>query len=277
MESDVNTFDDLCSEPAIKIKEKVISIEHSIDEFSSEYLKAVIEKLERDSRKNVRELGGRLSRFIAKKNSEIMRVAGMYDFDRKYGKTLTIAGTDEVGRGPLAGPIVGAAVILDLNYEKDNSLILGIKDSKKLSPKQREELSLIIREKALYYNISVIDNSLIDERGISWSNNEVLLRSSSNLKFKPDIVISDGYAVRNINIRNYHVIKGDAKSASIACASIIAKVYRDSCMKEYAKLYPNYGFENNMGYGTKEHIEALLKYGPCKIHRRSFLRNICAE
>lgn len=234
----------------------------------------LIYALNNDKRKNVNLLAQKLTNKLKKEKSEVIRVTNMYDFDLNHGKYLTIAGTDEVGRGPLAGPIAAAAVILNLNYDKDKSLILGIKDSKKLSPKKREELSEIIKEKALYYSISVLGNSIIDSKGISWSNNEVLLRSCCGLKFKPDLVLSDGYAVRNLNIQNKYIIKGDAKSASIACASIIAKVYRDNLMKEYAEVYPMYNFDHNMGYGTKEHIEAIKKYGPCKIHRMSFLSGI---
>lgn len=247
---------------------------------SSQYLNEhdsltdLINILNNDDRKNVKLLAKKIINKFEKEKLEIIRVTNMYDFDIDYGKRLTIAGTDEVGRGPLAGPIAAAAVILNLNYNKDKSLILGIKDSKKLSPRKREELSEIIKEKALYYSISVIDNSIIDSKGISWSNNEVLLRSCCGLKFKPDLVLSDGYAVRNLNMQNKYIIKGDAKSASIACASIIAKVYRDNLMKEYAEIYPMYNFDHNMGYGTKEHIEAIKKYGPCKIHRMSFLSGI---
>lgn len=274
MENHISFFKDINVVSADLIKEKVKFIETNISEFTDNEIKTFINYLRMDKRKKVQELAVHITHFIEKRNCEIKRVAGMYEFDKKYARSLTLAGTDEVGRGPLAGPIVAAAVILDLNYEKNSSLILGIKDSKKLTPKLRDELSAIIKEKALYYNIAVINNKIIDEQGISWSNNEVLLRASSRLKFKPDIVLSDGYAVKNIEFENHYIIKGDAKSASIACASILAKVYRDNLMKEYSKIYPIYGFENNMGYGTQEHIDALRKYGPCEIHRLYFLKNI---
>lgn len=274
MENNIEYFHNIEGISTDMLKEKVKSIEENISLFNGINLKTIIEILEKDKRKNVQRLALHLIHFVEKRNMEIQRVSKMYEFDEKYARCLTLAGTDEVGRGPLAGPIAAAAVILDLNYKKNRSLIMGIKDSKKLSPKLREELSGIIKEKALYYNIAVIDSKLIDEKGISWSNNEVLLRSSSNLIFKPDIVLSDGYAVKNIKFENHYIIKGDAKSASIACASILAKVYRDNLMKGYADLYPIYGFDRNMGYGTQEHIDALKKYGPCSIHRLSFLKNI---
>lgn len=255
-----------------EIQNRVKSLECFVGEYDSE-LNCLICSLKDDCRVGVKNIGSSLERHIHNYYSEVERVRAMYGFDLSYGKSLTICGVDEVGRGPLAGPIVGGAVILDLNLI-NNPLLLGIKDSKKLSPIQREKLSTVIMNHCLYFNISVVKSSVVDEKGISWSNNEVLLRASTGLKFKPDIVLSDGYSVKNINIPNEFIIKGDVKSASIACASIIAKVYRDSIMKEYSLIYPLYGFDKNMGYGTKEHINAIKKYGPCEIHRASFLKNI---
>lgn len=225
-----------------------------------------------DNRKNVSSLGKQILKNEEKKQKEIKRVQGMYDFDKNFGNII-IAGVDEVGRGPLAGPIVGAAVVLDLNALNDD-IILGINDSKKLSPKKREELSKVIKEKALSYEIAELDNKEIDEKGIGWCNNEIFRIACSRLNRKPDLVISDGYAVKGLGIRNNFVVKGDAKSASIACASIIAKVYRDDLMHKYAEKYPQYGFEHNVGYGSTEHIESIKKYGVCPIHRMSFLKNI---
>ncbi|APQ97585.1 ribonuclease HII [Clostridium botulinum] len=233
----------------------------------------IIEKLNKDSRKNVIKLGQALEKFLNKYEEELKRTNNMYNFDRRYGNNYLIAGVDEVGRGPLAGPIVAAAVILDLNVE-EMQRIFNIKDSKKLSEKKREELDIIIREKAISYNIALVDNKTIDERGISWSNNEVLKRAVEGLKVKPDLVLSDGYAVKNLNIRNEFIIKGDSKSISIASSSIIAKVYRDNMMKEYSKGLNMYGFNHNAGYGTEEHVQAIKKHGPSKIHRMSFLTNI---
>ncbi|MFV3013311.1 ribonuclease HII [Clostridium botulinum] len=233
----------------------------------------IIEKLNKDPRKNVIKLGQALEKFLNKYEEELKRTNNMYNFDRRYGNNYLIAGVDEVGRGPLAGPIVAAAVVLDLNVE-EMQRIFNIKDSKKLSEKKREELDIIIREKAISYNIALVDNKTIDERGISWSNNEVLKRAVEGLKVKPDLVLSDGYAVKNLNIRNEFIIKGDSKSISIASSSIIAKVYRDNMMKEYSKELNMYGFNHNAGYGTEEHVQAIKKYGPSKIHRMSFLTNI---
>lgn len=225
-----------------------------------------------DNRKNVSSLGKQILKNEDKRQKEIKRVQGMYDFDKNFGNII-IAGVDEVGRGPLAGPIVGAAVVLDLS-ELNDDIILGINDSKKLAPKKREELSKVIKEKALSYEIAALDNKEIDEKGIGWCNNEIFKIACSKLNRKPDLVISDGYAVKGLGIRNNFVVKGDAKSASIACASIIAKVYRDDLMHKYAEKYPQYGFEHNVGYGSKDHIETIKKYGVCSIHRMSFLKNI---
>lgn len=232
--------------------------------------------LQQDSRKNVRNLADKLIMSIQKKNKEITRVQRMYDFDKKYKCSGYLAGVDEVGRGPLAGPIAAAAVVLNLNCETEK-LILEINDSKKLSPKKREVLSERIKKNAVAYNIYLLDNEEIDKKGIGYCNQQVLRQAALGLNVEPSLVLSDGYAVKNVGIKNEFVIKGDAQSASIACASIIAKVYRDNLMKQYAKEYPQYRFESNAGYGSKEHIDAIIKYGTCPIHRMSFLRNILNE
>lgn len=258
-------------------KLKVSEIKELIDieiQNQSETIETLIEPLKSDSRKAVQKLGHRVEKYIIDLNSEIGRVKSMYEFDRAFGKDIVIAGVDEVGRGPLAGPIVSAAVILDLNIREDKDLILKINDSKKINEKTREELDIIIKKKALYYNIVAIDNETIDKMGIAWCNNEVLNRAVSGIHADFDLALSDGYRIKKCPIDNIHVIKGDSKSASIACASIIAKVYRDRLMKKYHEIYPEYGFSKNVGYGTKEHIESIMKYGITEIHRKSFLKNI---
>jgi ribonuclease HII len=258
------------------IKEYVDNIKFNYysDSLKEQELAEAAAVLASDKRKNVQTLSAKIFNFIDISNKELERVKTMYNFDRQYSKTSLLAGVDEVGRGPLAGPIVAAAVILDLNISKDNNMLLGINDSKKLSSKTREELSSIIKSKAIAYSISSIDNNLIDTRGIAWCNNEIFRKSVLGLQKEPALVLCDGYPIKNFSTPSNSVIKGDTKSASIACASIIAKVYRDNLMKEYAKLYPNYGFEENAGYGSQQHIQSIKKYGPCKIHRISFLRNI---
>jgi len=210
---------------------------------------------------------------ISAYEKEVQRVKKMYEFDKSFGNYKYIAGVDEVGRGPLAGPIVACAVILDLNV-CDDELILYLNDSKKVKEAKREELAEIIKEKALCYHIAVSSNKEIDEKGIGFANNKVFLDSCNSLDIKPNLVLSDGYLVKNIQIENKSVIKGDTKSACIAAASIVAKVYRDNIMHEYAKKYPNYDFEHNVGYGTSKHIEGLKNYGKCEIHRQSFLSKL---
>ena len=223
-----------------------------------------------DERKNVRSLGDVVKKTIEQHEKEVIRVKGLYDFDKSFGYEV-VAGVDEVGRGPLAGPIVAAAVVLNNN---DKDLILRINDSKKISKDLREELSEIIKTKAISYSIAIKSNKEIDELGIGYCNNEIFKEAISSLNIKPDIVLSDGYTIKGFDMNNEAVIKGDTKSAAIACASIIAKVYRDKLMEEYSEKYTHYGFEKNVGYGTKEHMEAIVKHGSCDIHRETFIRNI---
>lgn len=255
-----------------KIKELVSDISIPESYKSQEIFKA-IDILSKDKRKNVISLGIKLKRELDSYLNEITRVKEMYSFDKSFGNYKYVAGVDEVGRGPLAGPIVACAVILDLNVI-DDDLILYLNDSKKIKESMRSKLAEIIKEKAIAYSISISSNKEIDERGIAFSNNKVFLESCSSLKVTPDIILSDGYLVRGINILNKSVIKGDTKSASIAAASIVAKDYRDTLMKKYSKEYSEYDFENNVGYGTSKHVEALKKYGICDIHRKSFLTKL---
>lgn len=254
------------------IKEKISEISEE-ELYTSERIEELIEVLIKDKRKNVSSLGTKLLKARKGHLEEIKRVRAMYEFDKSFEGYKYIAGVDEVGRGPLAGPIVACAVMLDLNV-LDNELILYLNDSKKVKEAKREELAEIIKEKALCYHIAVSSNEEIDEKGIAFSNNKVFLDSCNSLEIKPDLVLSDGYLVKNITIDNKSVIKGDTKSACIAAASIVAKVYRDNLMKEYAKEYPGYDFENNVGYGTGKHIEALKRLGKTPIHRDSFLTKL---
>jgi ribonuclease HII len=256
------------------IKNTIDEINLDVNKESMDMLKYLSKNLKDDSRKNVIALGEKIEKQINKYNAEILRVKDLYSFDKSFGEYRYVAGVDEVGRGPLAGPIVAAAVILDLDCMKDEDFILYINDSKKLSEDLRVKLSYLIKEKALSYSIFEMSHEEIDNRGIAYCNNEVLKQAAYNLNIKPELVLSDGYAIKNFNIKNEFVIKGDSKSAAIACASIIAKVYRDMLMKSYEELYPGYGFSKHVGYGTKEHMENIRKLGVSPIHRKSFLTNI---
>ncbi|EHI98473.1 Ribonuclease H [Clostridium sp. DL-VIII] len=255
-----------------QIKKEISEIS-AIEVYKNGDYDKIINWLREDKRKNVLSLKTKIEKELDSYLNEIKRVKKMYDFDKSFGNYKYVAGVDEVGRGPLAGPIVACSVILDLNA-LDEDLILYINDSKKVKEAKREELAEIIKEKAVCYSISVSSNEEIDEKGIAFSNNKVFLESCNSLEIKPDLVLSDGYLVKNIQIENKSVIKGDTKSVSIAAASIVAKVYRDKIMKEYAKKYTYYDFENNVGYGTAKHIEGLKTYGKCSIHRNSFLTKL---
>lgn len=195
----------------------------------------------------------------------------MKNIDKKYLTSAIkyIAGTDEAGRGPLAGPVVAAAVILPNNFYDER-----IDDSKKLSAHLREELFDVIRKNALSYAYTIISQNKIDEINILKASLLAMKRSVQKLKLQPDIILVDGNKSFVYDAKVIPIIKGDSKSLSIASASIIAKVVRDKIMMKLAKDYPQYGWDRNKGYPTKEHIEAILRYGACKIHRKTFLRKI---
>ena len=182
-----------------------------------------------------------------------------------------IAGVDEVGRGPLAGPVVCCAVIMP-----EDDIIDGVTDSKKLSEKKREELSKIIKEKAIAFNIAEISEEEIDEINILEAVKKCMVKAVEGLKIKPDITLVDGNDI-GLNIKSKYVVKGDLNSYTIGCASIVAKVYRDNLMVEYAKEFPEYGLEKHKGYGTKAHIEKIKEIGPCKLHRKTFIKNFWVE
>ena len=255
-----------------EVKKNVEAIDLTVDKWNIENLMTLSQNLKLDNRKNIIGLGEKIDKQISKYNDEVIRVAGLYSFDKSFGKHKYVAGVDEVGRGPVAGPIVAAAVILDIEAIED--MILYINDSKKLSEAVREKLSIIIKEKAVAYSIFEMSAEDVDQRGIAYCNNEVLKQAVYNLNIKPELVLSDGYPIKHFSIKNEFVIKGDSKSAAIACASIIAKVYRDNLMKKYDDMYPGYAFSKHVGYGTKEHIENIKKFGLSPIHRKSFLKNI---
>ncbi len=227
-------------------------------------------RLKNDERKALNQLALQIEKNQEKLRLEILRVKALYEHDLSFKKI--VCGVDEVGRGPLAGPIVGAAVILKEGSTLEN-IILGIGDSKKISKKRREELDVLIREKALCYSIFEMSNLDIDRLGLSYCNHEVFRGAIRNLTVTPELVLSDGYRVKDFTGENKAIIKGDAKSASIACASIIAKVHRDKIMERLSVFYPEYGFESNAGYGSARHTQALKDLGPTPLHRISFIQN----
>ena len=193
----------------------------------------------------------------------------MWEFEHKYEQEgyRAICGVDEAGRGPLAGPVCAAAVILPMDIE-----IPGLNDSKKLSDKKRRELFPIICDKAVAYGIAFADHSVIDEINILQATYLAMERAISKLSVKADFALIDGNRAKDFGLPLETVVGGDGRSASIAAASVLAKVTRDDYMLEMAKTYPQYGFEIHKGYGTKAHYEALTEHGPCPIHRLSFLK-----
>lgn len=194
-------------------------------------------------------------------------------YERKHledGKKY-IAGVDEVGRGPLAGPVVCASVIMPLD-----DIIEGVDDSKKITEKKRKKLFEVIKEKAIAYSICEISQEEIDKISILNAVKKCMTTAVETLSVKPDITLVDGVDT-NLNLNAEYIVKGDSKSYTIGCASILAKVYRDNLMKEYATEFPEYAFEKNKGYGTKVHIEKIKEIGPCKLHRRTFIKNFWVE
>lgn len=206
---------------------------------------------------------------------ELARLAAMHEYENAHADVRFIAGIDEAGRGPLAGPVVAACCILP----KD-AVILYLNDSKKVTALRREALLPEIKEKAIAYGIGIVDEKRIDEINILQADYEAMRiavqKTSTMLQAKgladaPGLLLNDAVTIPGVEIPQESIIKGDAKSVSIAAASILAKVTRDHLMEAYDAQYPEYGFARNKGYGTKEHIEALKRLGPCPIHRRSFI------
>lgn len=207
-----------------------------------------------------------------KLKAERERLEGMRVYERQYRERGTLCGIDEVGRGPLAGPVVAGAVILPEDCE-----ILYLNDSKKLSEKKRELLYDEIMEKAIAVGIGAVSPERIDEINILQATYEAMRIAISRLSVRPDLLLNDAVTIPQVGIPQVPIIKGDAKSVSIAAASIIAKVTRDRMMVQYEDLYPGYEFASNKGYGSARHIAALKEIGPCPIHRRSFIKNFTGD
>ena len=208
----------------------------------------------------------RLRKQQEKLEKEIARTEAMSVFEKEYSDHQAICGIDEVGRGPFAGPVVAGAVILPKDHP-----ILYLYDSKKLSEKKREELYEVILKEAVATGIGMASPARIDEINILQATYEAMRMAISNLSVQPDLLLNDAVTIPEIEIMQIPIIKGDAKSVSIAAASILAKVTRDRLMVEYEKVFPGYDFASNKGYGTKAHIEGLKKLGPTPIHRMSFI------
>lgn len=206
-----------------------------------------------------------------KLEKELERLKQMREYENQY-PDMVVCGIDEAGRGPLAGPVVAGAVILPKNCQ-----ILYLNDSKKLSEKKRDLLFDEIREKAVSYGVGVVGPGRIDEINILQATYEAMRQAIGQLKVKPQILLNDAVTIPMVDVAQVPIVKGDAKSVSIAAASILAKVARDRMMAEYDALFPEYGFGKHKGYGTAAHIQALKDHGPCPIHRKTFIRNFTKE
>lgn len=223
---------------------------------------------EKDERAGVVNLIQKYKKQEEKLKEERKRIENMRIYERKYADFSYICGIDEVGRGPLAGPVVAGAVILPRDCE-----ILYLNDSKKLSEKRREELYDEIMEKAIATGIGIVSPARIDEINILQATYEAMRIAIGQLQPQPDLLLNDAVTIPEVSIQQVPIIKGDAKSVSIAAASVIAKVMRDRLMVQYDEVLPGYGFASNKGYGSAEHIAALKKLGATPIHRMSFIKN----
>ena len=247
---------------------KISEIKQQLQAATIKELPAFIEEYQNDERSSVAALVGKAQKQIEAYEKELLRTEKMKLYEKKYSDYEYICGIDEVGRGPLAGPVVAGAVILPKDCD-----ILYLNDSKQLSEKKREELYDVIMEKALATGLGFVSPERIDEINILQATYEAMRQAIQNLKIKPDLLLNDAVTIPKVNIRQVPIIKGDAKSISIAAASIIAKVTRDRLMVKYDEVFPGYGFAGNKGYGAKAHIEAIQKLGATPIHRKTFIKN----
>lgn len=221
-----------------------------------------------DSRSGVQNLIKKYEKKMDALAQERERLSEMNRYEREYRKYGIICGIDEAGRGPLAGPVVAGAVILPEDCE-----ILYLNDSKKLSSLKREMLYNEIMEKALAVGIGMVSPARIDEINILQATYEAMKKAVSELKINPDVLLNDAVRIPGLDFHQVPIVKGDAKSVSIAAASIIAKVTRDRLMVQYEEILPGYGFARHKGYGSKEHIEAIRRLGPSPVHRTTFIKN----
>lgn len=249
-------------------EKKIGVIKAELKAASDEMLPVFISEHESDTRGGVQTIVEQAKKRLEKLQQEIQRTEELKKYEKQYQEYEFICGIDEVGRGPLAGPVVAAAVILPKDCD-----ILYINDSKKLTEKKREELYDVIMEKAVAVGIGMASPQRIDEINILQATYEAMREAISKLEVQPTLLLNDAVTIPGVDIKQVPIIKGDAKSISIGAASIIAKVTRDRMMVEYDAIMPEYGFASNKGYGAAVHIEALKKYGPTLIHRRSFIGN----
>ena len=244
-------------------------IDAYLQEVPMEALNYEMNKFRCDPRAGVQQLLQKYEKRLDAYRAELTRLDRMMLYERKYEDYGLVCGIDEAGRGPLAGPVVAAAVILPKDHP-----ILYVNDSKQLSEKKREVLYDVIIRDAVAWGTGMASEKVIDEINILQATYRAMAEAFAKLSPKPGITLNDAVTVPQIPIRQVPIIKGDAKSASIAAASILAKVTRDRLMLKYDELYPEYGFRHHKGYGSAEHLQALKTYGPCEIHRKTFIKGI---
>lgn len=249
-------------------EKKIGVIKEELEAVAITELQGFIDAYKSDERGGVQKLVETARKRQEKYLAELARTENLKKYEKEYDNYLYIAGIDEVGRGPLAGPVVAGAVILPKDCD-----ILYINDSKKLSAAKREELYEEIMDKAVATGLGLIRPERIDEINILQATYEAMRQAIEKLTPQPDLLLNDAVTIPGVSIKQVPIIKGDAKSISIGAASIIAKVTRDHMMEEYDHMFPEYGFASNKGYGSAEHIAAIKKYGPTPIHRRSFIKN----
>lgn len=250
------------------MSEKIGDIKEKFKNCKDEELADFIETYGSDPRSGVISLCSQACKRMADIEKEYARLEEISKYEREYGQYGLICGIDEVGRGPLAGPVVAGAVILPKDCK-----IKYINDSKKLSAKMRDMLYDEIMEKAVAVGTGFVSEKRIDEINILNATYEAMREAIDKLGVKPDILLNDAVTIPKVDIRQVPIIKGDAKSISIGAASIVAKVTRDRFMEEMAKKYPQYDFASNKGYGSAKHIAAIKEHGPCEIHRKTFISN----
>ncbi len=251
------------------MKKSIQEIKQELKQTDVGQIEQLLREYEKDERKGVQKLVIAYRKEQEKLAKEFQRLEVMKQFEEKYSNSFSaICGIDEAGRGPLAGPVVAGAVILPKDCR-----ILYLNDSKKLSATKRDELFDEIKEKAIAYGVGIVSPERIDEINILQATYEAMQQAIKNMNVSPDLLLVDAVSIPDISVKQVGIIKGDAKSVSIAAASILAKVTRDRLMVEYDSIFPEYGFAGHKGYGSAAHIEAIKKIGPCPIHRKTFIKN----
>ncbi len=250
------------------MEEKISAVKKRFEDADENTVKELIAEYAASDKAGIIKLVEKYRKQLDMLQAERERVENMLAFEKEYSMYSNICGIDEAGRGPLAGPVVAAAVILP----KDARL-LYVNDSKQLSEKKREELYDVIMREAVSVGVGIASTERIDEINILQADYEAMRDAVSQLTPQPDLLLNDAVIIPQLTMKQISIIKGDAKSLSIASASIIAKVTRDRLMYEYDKMYPEYGFASNKGYGSKTHIAAIKEHGACPIHRKTFIKN----